>query len=68
MPWSDYANVQADRGIRCPHMPEDMFAHCVARILMEKYPDDRWMIFLSSNKVGMLTHAMLNKLRCYTHF
>ena len=25
--WSDYADVQADLGLRCPHMPEDTFSH-----------------------------------------
>ena len=26
-PWSDYADAQADLGLRCPHMPEDIFSH-----------------------------------------
>ena len=27
MPWSDYADAQADLGLRCPHMPEETFLH-----------------------------------------
>ena len=26
-PWSDCADAQADLGLRCPHMPKDMFTH-----------------------------------------
>ena len=32
MPWSDCADAQADLGLRCPHMPEDMFSHGAAHI------------------------------------
>ena len=31
-PWSDCADAQADRGLRCPHMPEDTFSHDAADI------------------------------------
>ena len=27
MPWSDCADALADLGLRCPHLPEDMFLH-----------------------------------------
>ena len=23
--WSDYSDAQADQGLRCPHMPKDVF-------------------------------------------
>ena len=29
-PWSDCTNAQADLGLRCPYMPEDMFSHSAA--------------------------------------
>ena len=32
-PWSAYADAQADLGLCCPHMPEDMFSHCAARLI-----------------------------------
>ena len=31
-PWSDCAYAQADRDLRCPHMPEDTFSHGAAHI------------------------------------
>ena len=30
-PWSDCMNVQADLGLRCPHMPKDTFSHGPAK-------------------------------------
>ena len=32
-PWSDCADAQADLGLRCPHMPEDMFSHGTVRLI-----------------------------------
>ena len=31
-PWSDCTDVQADMGLRCPHMREDTFSHGTAHI------------------------------------
>ena len=33
-PWSDCTDVQADLGLRCPHMPEDTFLLGVAHIIL----------------------------------
>ena len=32
MPLSDCANAQADQGLRCLHMPEDIFSHGAVHI------------------------------------
>ena len=32
-PWSDCADAQADLGLRCPHMLEDMFSHGTVRLI-----------------------------------
>ena len=32
-PWSDCANAQADLGLRCSHMPEDMFSHDTVQMM-----------------------------------
>ena len=31
-PISDCADAQSDLGLRCPHMPEDMFSHDAAHL------------------------------------
>ena len=32
----DHTDAQADPGLRCPHMPVDMFLHGAAHIMVEK--------------------------------
>ena len=34
-PWSDCSDVQADRGLCCPHMSEDRFLHGVAHLMVK---------------------------------
>ena len=34
--WSDCANAQGDLGLRCLHMPEDMFSHGAAYLDLEE--------------------------------
>ena len=41
-PWSDCADAQADRGLRCPYMPEDTFSHGVAHLLFSL----QWLNFM----------------------
>ena len=33
-PWSDCADAQADLDLRCPHIPDDMFKHGTAHIIL----------------------------------
>ena len=50
--WSDWADAQADLGLRCPHMPEGMFPYGVAQMRS---------VFLLA---GIRRDAMKNKLIC----
>ena len=37
MTWYDCADAQDDLGLRCPHMPEDLFSHGAACLDLEEY-------------------------------
>ena len=34
--WSDCADAQSDLGLRCPHMPKDMFSHGADHVMLAK--------------------------------
>ena len=36
-PWSDCAEAQSDLGLRCPHMPEEIFSHDAANIKFQVF-------------------------------
>ena len=50
-PWSDCMDVQADLGLRCPHMPEDTFS---PSFLFSKF--EPWMAVVQSMLVCLQTN------------
>ena len=75
-PWSDCANAQADLGLCCPHMPDDMLSNGAAEFMYHDYPITKSRLFKYtenfttnkkwkfSNKNSVIFHISAQNIDC----